>query len=139
MRGRIEGARGDGEERARRAAARLLTGDEVRRIAANIAKLPDLLGRRAPVEEQRKLYGAAVRQVTAHDDGRRDDDAAGIRTAVTMSLRLHRTVRLLDAGTDCQLRGSRESTRSHQHVATNPVMPDAARIIATMTNWYIPA
>jgi hypothetical protein len=41
-------------------------------------KLPDLLGRRAPVEEQRRLYGAAVRQVTAHDDGRGDDDAAGI-------------------------------------------------------------
>jgi len=40
-------------------------------------KLPDLLGRRAPVEEQRRLYGAAVRQVTAHDDGRGDDDAAG--------------------------------------------------------------
>jgi hypothetical protein len=29
------------------------------------------------VEEQRRLYGAAVRQVTAHDDGRGDDDAAG--------------------------------------------------------------
>src|SRR5271167_4369117 len=34
-------------------------------------------------------------------------------TVVTMSLRLHRTVKLLD-GTDCQLRGSGESTRSHQ-------------------------
>ena len=29
--------------------------------------------RRAPVQEQRRLYGAAVRQVTAHDDGRGDD------------------------------------------------------------------
>ena len=38
-------------------------------IAANIAKLPDLLGRRVR---------AAVRQATAHDDGRGDDDAAGI-------------------------------------------------------------
>jgi hypothetical protein len=28
-----------------------------RRIAANIAKLPDSLGGRAPVEEQRRLYG----------------------------------------------------------------------------------
>ena len=32
-----------------------------------------------PVEEQRRLYGAAARQVTAHDDGRGDDDATGIR------------------------------------------------------------
>ena len=51
---------------------------EARQIAANIAKLPDLLGRREPVEEQRRLYGAAARQVTARDDGRGDDDAAGI-------------------------------------------------------------
>jgi hypothetical protein len=58
------------EQPGRRAAAKLLTKDEAPRIAANIAKLADLLGGRAP---------AAVRQVTAHDDGRGDDDAAGIR------------------------------------------------------------
>ena len=38
------------DEPGRRAAANLMTGDEAQRIAANVAKLPDLLGAEQPPE-----------------------------------------------------------------------------------------